>query len=555
MIAVTTCFPNDAWDVYAKAMLLSFVKYWPKDIPLLVNLNDDLLFEDCKKILRPNDGVCCGWDKDHIDFVERNKGKDSTTDYRKQAVRFCHKVFAIKHVLTSIEEAKKENVSDVPRYLVWMDADVITTAPVTHEALKDCLPKDGDAVAYLGRKDWDHSECGWLAFDLEKGGEIIINKMINEYINDDVFKHEQWHDSWIFDHCHSEKKTNLTEGKPGREIWQHSPMASFSVHHKGPVAKEVMQGLKQPKNVPLRIETKNSIPDENIKRHIQINQLQIKNWLSTCKENDEEIIVVSAGPMLQLDEVMKEYNAGKKIVAVKHALKRLKEIGITPWACILLDPRPHVNKFVESPDKNIIWLVASQVAPEAVCTLLDAGCNVWGYHAAVGADETVLTEKQPDSIVTGGSATATRGLFVLDKLGFRKFKLYGYDLCLTEKPDLKEKDQLGQPKYYEITIASNHNYNQSKRTFWSTAEFVAQYQEMNEMIARKIWDIQAFGHGIIPFMTEAKTIGDLREQQRKGKITPLPSYRNLLCKKNSLWATWRKPWPLTLLRRRADSNS
>lgn len=533
-IAVTTTFPNFMWDTYAKAMLLGFVKYWPKDIPLLVNLDDDLLFDEVRNILREDDGVCCGWSKEHFEFVERNKDKDDKDNYRKQAVRFCHKPFALKHTLDCIEEAKKSNAPDVPRYLIWMDADVITTSQVTEEALRASLPKNGDEVAYLGREDWDHSECGWLAFDLENSGGEVIESLYQYYVTDDLYKLEQWHDSYIFDQI-AAQKTNLTEGKPGMDIWQHSPMAAFSVHHKGPVAKSVLQGLKQPKNMGLRIETKNSLPNDTIHQHIKDNQQLINNWIRTCSKTDEEIIVVSAGPMLNVEEILKEHKAGKKIVAVKHAIKPLKEAGITPWACILLDPRPHVNAFVENPDTSILWFVASQVDPGATKTLIYGGCEVWGYHAAVGADEDSLTKQQPDAIVTGGSATATRGLYLLDKLGFHKFRLYGYDLCLPTKPDMKEKDELGQMKHYEVSIASNHLFHKATRMFWSTAELLAQYQEMNEIFQRRKWDIEAFGHGIVPFMSESKRIGDLRERLEKRRLGSPVSYKELLgCKKRTL---------------------
>lgn len=552
-IAVITTFPNNMWQVCAKAMLESYVKFWPADIPLLVQLDDDLLLEDVKRVLRPNDGVTSGWDKEHADFVSRNKGKDHKTDYRKQAVRFCHKVFAIKHTLDAVEEARKDGIQDVPRYLIWMDSDVITTSNVSREMLTPCLPKEGDAVAYLGRKNWDHSECGWLAFDLENGGKDLIEAVFTMYVNDDVFDYPQWHDSWIWDDFIAAKRaTNLTKDKPGMDIWQHSPMAAFSTHHKGPVAKNKM---KPNQGVPLTIMTKNSIPDESIKKNILENQAQIKNWIRTCLPNDEEIVVVSAGPMMIPEDLVGEN--GKKIVAVKHALKPLKEVGIKPWACILLDPRPHVNEFVENPDTDILWFVASQVEAKVVKTLLDAGCTVWGYHAAVGAHEEELTSKQPDSIVSGGSATATRGLFLLDKLGFRNFRLYGYDLCYFDKPDLDLKDEVGQPKYFEVSIAANHVGYKAKKAFWSSGELLAQYQEFVDIMQKTKWNLRAFGCGMIPFITESKRIGDLREKAKKDKIgVSLPvSYEELLCnKKNNFWMNLLKVLRKTLLKQMKASS-
>lgn len=566
--AVITTFPNTSWNVYAKNMLQSFVANWPYEVPLLVQLDDNMLEDDVKKIIRPQDGCITGWTNEHNEFVLRNKDKDDHGDYRKQAVRFCHKVFALKFASDSAMASREANAVDAPRYLIWMDADVTTTKKVSFDDILNCLPKEGDAVAYMGRKDWDHSECGWLAFDLQSSGDKLINDMYEAYRIDNVMHMEQRHDSWVFDKTlknYGYKRTNLTEGKPGMEIWPHSPMAKFSIHHKGPVAKQALASERVPnlgvnsgdKQIPLTIHTKNSLPNENIQRHILENQSQIKNWITGCLVNDEEIVVVSAGPTLVAEDLLDEVSAGRKIFAVKHALKPLEQAGITPFGCILLDPRPHVCDFVENPNKEIHWIVASQVDPAAVKTLLDAGCTVWGYHAAVGAEEARLIEKQPHSIVHGGSATATRGLFLLEKMGFRNFRLYGYDLCFTDKPNLNEKDDIGQQKYFEVSISAEKEHYKGKKSFWSDGQLLAQYQEFVDILNKTKWKIRAFGNGIVPFLTEADRVSNLRQRMKKNKLGDLKPihYEDLLgCKRKNSLTNWRSMLPKTL-RKRSEASS
>lgn len=543
--AVVTTFPNDMWKVYAEQALKSFAAYWPAEIPILVHLDSDHIEIDVNKILRPQDGLVIGWSKEHAEFVERNKDKDDKTNYRKQAVRFCHKVFALKFACETALAAKKEGKVDAPRYLIWLDADVLTTRKVTLEEIEKCLPKEGDAVSYLGRKDWPHSECGWLAFDLDNGGGIIIDSMVGMYDGDEIFKFEEWHDSWIFDVVSkTDKKTNLTPDAVGMEVWPQSPMAAWSKHYKGPIAKQELAGIPAPQNTmrPISVQTRNSIPDEDIQRNILQNQAQITNWVRTCKKNNEELVVVSAGPMLIAEDLREEVKAGRRIVAVKHALSPLKEAGIKPWACILLDPRDHLCKFVEDADPEIIWFVASQVDPAVVKKLLDRGCRVWGYHASVGANEAQFTEKQPDAIVHGGSATATRGLFVLEKLGFHRFRLYGYDFCIPDKPNLDEKDAYGQPAYFEVSLDAKMPNYQFKRAFWSKGELLAQYNEFKDTILTKDWEVLAFGHGIAPFIADAKRVSDLRTADKKAKLPkqrPV-TYKELLCKTTPFLARWRK---------------
>lgn len=547
-IAVVTTFPSNCWELYAKQMLTSFVQCWPSEIPLLVKLDDDLVLTDLQKMLRSSDAIAIGFDDDHKAFVERNKDKDDKENYRFQAVRFCHKVFAIKHALDSINKMIESGIS-APRYLIWMDADVVTNRKMSLDELEACLPKEGDCVSYLGRNDWPHSECGWLAFDLENGGGLAINAMINAYINDDVFKEKEWHDSWIWDALVLKKMscTNLTPDARGMDVWPQSPMGKWSTHYKGPAAKSnlgrpLMQSKKPGNQSNVVIQTRNAIPHEQIRSHIEKNQELIKNWIRPCHQHDEEIVMVSAGPMLVPEDLRKE--KGKRIVAVKHALKPLKDAGIKPWACILLDPRPHVLDFVQDPDTDIIWFVASQVDPAITKALLDAGCTIWGYHASVGADEGKLTKKEAYAIVSGGTATATRGLFVLNHLGFSRFRLYGYDLCLFDKPDLNERDNENQPKYLEISIGFNDANVNNKKCFWTKPEFVAQFEELNELIKADKFQFDAFGDGMIPFVVRAKKLADLRNKEFVAKLVGKRlSYEELLgcqtwCSSCRRW--WRK---------------
>jgi hypothetical protein len=555
-IAIITTFPTASWEIYSKKAMQSWGQFLPKEIPILAALDDDLVLPQLQKLLRQQDAISVGWSNEHKAFVERNKDKESQTDYRKQPVRFCHKVFAIKRAMDAILDEKKSSGNSA-RYLIWLDADVVINRPVTMEEIKECIPKEGDAVAYMGRKDWDHSECGWLAFDLEMNGQKLIEAWLSYYLNDSILQMEQWHDSWVFDQVSKLPKTNLTEGKPGMDIWPHSPMGKWSTHFKGPQAKAgLAQGQPRPTGN-ITIETKNAIPHEQIRDNIRINQMLISKWLKPCHANSEELVVVSGGPMLIAEDVREHVKAGLKVVAVKNALTPLKNAGIKPWMCILLDPREHVAGFVESPDPEVKWLVASQVNPEATKRLLESGCDVTGYHAAVGAGEENLTSKQDYAIIEGGSATATRGLFVLNHLGFKNFHLYGYDLCYPDKQDLDAKDKYGQPKYLEVSIGFTHPYCNMKRNYYTEPQLIAQFEELNEIVRSKRFNIKAYGQGVIPFLVKARETGELREREIKAKLKPqkLSSYKELWNRPKRTPLLTRLRGKLPLSRRKQMKNS
>lgn len=550
--AVVTTFPDNCFDVYGKRMLQAFTQFWPAEIPLMICLDDDLLLPNVKKWGRPQDGIAIGWGPEHAEFVERNKGKDDAQDYRQQPVRFCHKVFAIARAYNATLMQKKSG-EVAPRFLIWMDADVITSRKVSLDEILPCLPKPGDAVATLQRKDWPHSECGWMAFDLEnKGGDIIL-ELFKAYVSDDIMKQEQKHDSWMFDIIVKNlgiSVTNLCPEAPGLDVWPLSPMGKWSRHYKGPLAKQELMSLPKMPIVNagnISIQTVNSIPHEEIQAHIRENQKLIKNWIRPCKGNEESIAIVSGGPMLIAEDLRRET---AKIVAVKHAIEPLKMAGIKPWACILLDPRPHVNDFVQDPDPEIIWLVASQVEPTVTMRLLAAGCRVWGYHASVNAGEGELIRQQSYAIVGGGSATATRGIFVLNHLGFKKFRLYGYDLCLPDKPDFSARDERGQQKYIDISIAFTDRHLTRKRHFYTEPQYIAQYEEMNDIIRAGKFELEAFGDGIVPFLVNSKKASDLRNKEIAAKMLTgkPPHYEDLLSCRTSRIPSPR--WLRSSLRKR-----
>lgn len=314
-------------------------------------------------------------------------------------------------------------------------------------------------------------------------------------------------------------------------------MGKWSKHYKGPEAKQKLAGQQKPAQAQpqagrsnIVINTRNAIPHGDICRQIEQNQALMNHWIRPCLMHDEQAVVVSAGPLLIAEEVRKEQAAGRKIVAVKNALTPLAKAGIKPWACILLDPRPHVADFVRDADNSVIWFVASQVHPEVTKILLQRGCKIWGYHAPVGAGEDKLTALQAGAIVHGGSATATRGLYVLNHLGFKRFKLYGYDLCVPDKPDLNARDEMGQPKYFEISVGMNDPLFNQKRLFFSEGQLIAQFEEMRVLIQENRFEFEAVGDGIVPFLIKAKEISDLRRKEARDKLVGPnpPDYTEML---------------------------
>lgn len=537
-LAITT-FPNKDWHEYLHVGTMSYLNFFAAEVPLLVKLwkddTRDVVHEGLKNLVSTikngKEGrevhIETGSTLEEVDFYERHKGYVNKGDYRTNYMDFSHKVFALYQAYLYAKHAKID-------YIMWLDADVLVKGEVTIEDLEKW--RNGSDIAYLGRKDWDHSECGFVIYKTKTAGKFL-ERFHEMYVNDEVLKLEQYHDSYVFDKLREEfpklKYHNISEGIDGRDVFNESPLGEKLHHHKGPQEKQkFLEKVRNARNGQASIsntavdvndviiKTKNCVDKDIIRKNISSNIRMIRNWYAACQQTDEKIILCSAGPSLDPIEIKKLYDEGKKIIAVKHALEPLQKVGVIPWAVILLDPRAHVEKFIDSIHPESLVFVASMVDPEVTERLLLKKLKVIGYHVAVGANEQDFLSNG-DFLIVGGSATSTRGISVLEGLGFRNMELYGYDCSYHAKPDLQEKKENGTFKYEEVTLeVETYGENKIKRTFWTEGQFLAQLQEFrNYYFVKPNLNLNIHGDGMIPWVWRNKNYHKiyLKEQEQKAE--------------------------------------
>jgi len=181
---------------------------------------------------------------------------------------------------------------------------------------------------------------------------------------------------------------------------------------------------------------------------------------------------------------------------VKTAHDLLIENKIIPWACVLLDPRAHVQDFIESPHSRVIYFTASMCHPTTWDRLMEAKAKVFGYHALVGAGEQDVLKMRFTKgamMLGGGCSAAMRGVSVFHALGFRRFKLFAYDCSFIEEPDWKAKTSKGDSKFLEVEVLG--------RKFWTDAEKIAQCQDFMKMMEHnKEIQLECFGDGMVPWI-------------------------------------------------------
>jgi hypothetical protein len=164
-------------------------------------------------------------------------------DYRRDAVRFSHKVAAIGAAAETAE-------CDV---LIWVDADVVTHAPVTVEWLDSMFPEPAE-LAWLDR-DGAYPECGFLMFRMPAAAKLI-RTVVRAYREGAIFSLPETHDSYVIQHYVRRLgvKTHSLSGPEGRKHighpWVSSRLAECLDHLKGETRKAAGKSLKSDLRVP-----------------------------------------------------------------------------------------------------------------------------------------------------------------------------------------------------------------------------------------------------------------------------------------------------------------
>ena len=416
-------------------------------------------------------------------FFERHKDNKIPDNKELRYVTYAYKAFqfvgGVNYAIT------REDL----RYVVWCDADCVFKEKLSNTNIQEMM--DGRGILF-------NQDKSFIIVDARDLNVVSrLNAIMDDYMTDTALTYSKFNFNGIFDEHFKEKSQEFP----------------FIEHKNSPKDKFLGVSGKTIDFSSLKIQTKNCVDGSQIIDNVKKNCRLIKNWLQTCQYNDETVVLCSAGPSLNAHEIKTEwYDKGYKIVAVKHAMEDLLAAGVIPWACILLDPREHVKEFVKNAPKETRFFVASMVNPETTQILLDNGNEVWGWHAYVNCDgnagecEAIREAHEEigvsNMLITGGTATSTRGINLLYDLGFKNLQLYAYDLCAFEKPDLEKFKENGRPHWEEMTLSViGWGHKEFKRTFWTKGEFLAQLQEFRDYY----WNlhginIQLHGEGIVSWI-------------------------------------------------------
>jgi hypothetical protein len=225
MRAVTTFHP-EGLRLHGSRMLESFMRYWPEDVELTVYAEDCV--DDALAVVGDRGKVMpTDWD-DLRKFREVFQANHvETTDYRFNAPRYAAKGWAIA------------SLQDCNDYCFWVDADVITTAPVTKDFLRSLFPRN-TYLSFIGRDGLQrpYTETGFLGFNGHSLWHVpFLHYFLNIWRSGRIVELPEWHDCYALDAARKHYQLPENDLNVAREFdhpFCKTVLAPFMDHLKGP---------------------------------------------------------------------------------------------------------------------------------------------------------------------------------------------------------------------------------------------------------------------------------------------------------------------------------
>lgn len=113
----------------------------------------------------------------------------------------------------------------------------MTMGEITADYLDLLIPEDC-LLSYLGRNMPWTSECGFVGYNSRR----FLQAFRSMYVTGDIFKLDEWHDSFVFDHLRTHWKHggyfhNISRDVGDKHVWPDSILGVRMKHLKGPARK------------------------------------------------------------------------------------------------------------------------------------------------------------------------------------------------------------------------------------------------------------------------------------------------------------------------------
>jgi hypothetical protein len=495
-IVVVTSWGPGGWDLYARRFVSSFLANFPANVVLhayyhdhtlpadaphdprieYISLNDDPSHEEAQKHCAKHDGKMVGG-----------------YDFRFDAAKFNHKAFAI----ASSYAVLSQDTGHDGDYLVWMDADTYATGPVPDGFFEKLFVKP---IGALMRKDCRYAETSFMWFHLANPvANVIVAGVAWQYASGGFTKAEEWHDGWLYSQelkRHPDLVTDIAPDSQGLDAFHQSPLAACFTH---------LKGNKKNMAQPFRVKPVDVLPKpeilENIRRNIEL----VPNRLQEYLPHQRRAYIVGSGPSVHAEKLWLQhaYASGYTIVAVKHSMPILRELGIEPHYCVVLDPRTVEGDSTHGAKRKDLYggyagrtefLVASMTAVDTVQHLMNLKAKITLWHAFTQSAADAGVIPPDEALIVGGTCAAMRAVGIMYTMGFRRLNIVGVDASQAEPPPESERSIVGVngPKWFQVGTDPDPKVGIK---WWTTGELVALAQDVDELARKTVQDASITWHG------------------------------------------------------------
>ena len=212
MTTCVTTFSKDGYELYGHRMIETWLKYWPTDFKLQVYTEGYALTEIDPRLISIDLETTCPdiviFKNNSLKMVEQNPNEKRFKHKIFKTVKWCHKVYAMKHALSVNDD-----------YLVFLDGDTYTTQAIAGNIPKLLVGNDLFAVHFENLPNGLHFETGLIVFNLTHDQTAWLRDILTTaYDSLDIYTMKKTWDGYWFAHLYEKYKLpvcNLAKERTG----------------------------------------------------------------------------------------------------------------------------------------------------------------------------------------------------------------------------------------------------------------------------------------------------------------------------------------------------
>jgi hypothetical protein len=247
----------------------------------------------------------------------------------------------------------------------------------------------------------------------------------------------------------------------------------------------------------MKIEAYCNTPDEKLLENVAINSKRSIPWIVQEEAHDLHAVLIGGGPSVSewLHEIKARQSAGQTIFALNGAARWLRENGVVPDYCVVVDARDFNTSFLNLAKQD---LLASQCHP----CMFEVSKNVVLWHQEYPDmmekfDACLPGNPAPHALIGGGTTVGLSSMALAYAMGYRFMHLYGYDSSYREDSLHVYKQDDPQRSICDVTA-----YGKVFKTTIAMAKQAELFQELANSLIDLGCMITIRGDGLLPWISE-----------------------------------------------------